>query len=91
MDTLKELTECLALQKEIDAKVVELRKRCKAVIEAERKRGNDQTIVVKIDNQMYALEREDNSRRLQREAMTQVHELGGFYLYRLFKVGKFIE
>jgi hypothetical protein len=91
MDTVKELTECLAMQQEIDAKVHELRERFKAVIEAERERGNTQTIVVKIDNQMYALEREDMGSQMTREAHEVARQLGGFYFYRLLKVGRIIE
>ena len=91
MDTVKELTECLALQKEIDAKVIELRKRYKAVLDTERARGNTQTLLVTIGNQMYALEPEDNSSRLMREAIEQSHQLEGFYLYRLFKIGRVVE
>jgi hypothetical protein len=91
MDTLKELTECLLLQKEIDAKTLELRKRYKAVLEAERAAGNKETIVVKIEEEVYSLRREDFDKKLYREAREQVRELDGFYLYRLFRVGKVIE
>jgi hypothetical protein len=85
-----ELSACLALQKEIDEKTLELRKRFKAVLEAERSRGNKDHLMVEIDGALYVLEREDNSKKWLREASKAPRELGGFYFYRLFKVAKHV-
>jgi hypothetical protein len=86
----EELRQCLALQKEIDAKTMELRRRFRDVLEAERAKGNVQTIFVELDGQMYSLEREDQRRDPTSEAIQTARELGGFYMYRLFKAGRTI-
>jgi len=90
-DIKAELAACLALQNEIDEKTMELRRRYCDVIQAEREKGNQEPIVVGIGQQVYELRREDDRQRIEREALGTARKLGGFYIYRLFKIGRFIE
>lgn len=87
MNIIKELTECLALQSDLDAKTMELRARYKAVIEAEEAKGNKGTIFIEIEGEMYALERLNLN---MSDAMRTARKLGDFYTYRLYKKGKMI-
>ena len=87
-ELLEELKSCLALQQEIDAKTLELRSRYKTIVEA--RRGESGHVCVEIDGQIYELKREDFAAAFDSEAMRTARELKGFYLYRLFKVGKTI-
>jgi hypothetical protein len=59
MNVINELRECLALQNEIAAKRLALKERFKAVIEAERQRGNNGTITVLIDGAYCELHKMD--------------------------------
>ena len=89
MNIIEELKACLALQDEIDAKTMELRRRYKAIVEEHRK-TSDRTLFVEIDSETYELKREDSATKEHREAIRTARELGGFWLYRLFKRGKIV-
>jgi hypothetical protein len=88
MNTTEELKECLALQDEIDAKTLALRKRYKAVIEDQREQGNASNVAVMIDGCIYTLQRFDRDEEMYRDAMATARKVGGFYLYRLVKTAK---
>jgi hypothetical protein len=57
-EIITELRACLALQNEIADKHLELATRYKAVLESERAKGNQQTIAVRIDGEIYSLVRQ---------------------------------
>jgi hypothetical protein len=91
-ELLTELKACLALQKEIADKVLELAARYKAVLESERAKGNNRTIVARIDGEIYRLMKLDVATDEMSEQMRICHELGGFYGgYRLVNAGKVYE
>jgi hypothetical protein len=77
----------LALQNELDQKWMELRARYKAVLEAERARGNLEKIIVTIDSRTYILKREDDVSD-PGDPVEVARKLGGFYLYRLVPLGR---
>ena len=82
----------LALQNEIADKRSELATRYKAVLESERAKGSDRTIVVRIDGEIYSLIRLDMATDEQRQALEIGRKLKGFYGgYRLLKSGKIYE
>lgn len=85
MNTVEELRQCLALQKQLDEQLMALRARFKAVLEAGQVQG---TLYVEIDGEMYALEREDPEQEMLRNAKATARKLGGFYNYRLVNRGK---
>jgi hypothetical protein len=88
-EIITELRACLALQNEIADKHLELATRYKAILEAERAKGNKQTIAVRIDGEIYHLVRLDAATDQQREALQIGRKLKGFYGgYRLVKSGK---
>ena len=83
MDVLNELKECLALQKEITAKRLELKKRFKAIIETERERDPKSTEVpALIDGTCYIMLAADEYAD-SFEALGHRRLLGDYYDYRL--------
>jgi hypothetical protein len=83
MDVINELKECLALQQQIAAKRLELKKRFKAIIEGERERNPKNTeITALIDGTCYVMLRADEYTD-PFEAMDHRRLLGGSYDYRL--------
>jgi hypothetical protein len=87
-----ELRACLALQNEIADKHLELVARYKAILDSEHAEGNDQTIVVRIDGEIYNLVRLDIATDQQRQTLEIGEKLKGFYGgYRLLKTGKIYE
>jgi len=88
-EILTELGACLALQNEIADKQLELATRYKAVLKSERAKGHNQTIVVRIDGEIYSLIRLDMVTDEMREVMRIARKLKGFYGgYRLIKSGR---
>lgn len=82
-----ELRACLVLQTELAAKRDELTARYKAIIEEQRKAGNEGRIITTIDGEIYELQRRDWGDT--QEVIEQARKFGGFYSeYRLMKIGK---
>jgi len=91
-ELLTELKACLALQREISAKALELATRYKEVLESERAKGNDRTIMARIDGEMYRLIKIDAASDEMSEQMRIGGKLKGFYGgYRLVHAGKVYE
>ena len=90
MEMTEELRACLALQAEIASKQQELRRRFKAIIEAERAKGNHGKISVIIEGKVYVLERRSGA-DYHMEEIDEARRLGGFWDYQLVLVGKPIE
>jgi hypothetical protein len=81
----EELRECLALQQEIAAKRLELRKRYKALIESERAKGNEPVSVI-LDGEIWVLKRTNDPDLA--EELEAARKLGGFWNYRLVRIGR---
>jgi hypothetical protein len=91
-EIITELRACLVLQNEIADKQLELASRYKAILKSERSKGNDQTIVVRIDDEIYSLVRLDVATDQQRRTLEIGRKLKGFYGgYRLCKTGRIYE
>jgi hypothetical protein len=90
MEMTEELRACLALQAEIANKQQELRRRFKAIIEAERAKGNHGKVSVIIDGKIYILQRRTES-DYHIEEIDEARRLGSFWDYQLVLVGKPIE
>jgi hypothetical protein len=89
-EIIAELRSCLALQKEIFDKQVELALRFKAVLRDESTKGT--SVVVRIDGDLYQLLRLDVATDEMREQLDICRKTGGFYGdYRLVKSGKVYE
>lgn len=83
MKLKEELTDCLRLQRELEAKQKELALRFKAILETEE--AKQKRIIVEIDGDFYELKPSDETAA----AMESARKLGGFYgRYRLVSMGK---
>ena len=81
----QELRECLAIQEDISAQQHELRCRYKAVIEGERAKGNNGSVSVIIEGEIWVLERAELKFT---DELKSARELGGFWNYRLTRLGR---
>jgi hypothetical protein len=88
MEITEELRACLALQNEIASKRDELMRRLKAVIEGERAKGNNGRISAIIDGVIYVLRRSDMETEDTAEVIESARKLGGFWNYKIVKIGK---
>jgi hypothetical protein len=87
-----ELTACLALQREIAAKQLELARRYKIVLDAERSTERKGPIAVRIGEELYRLVRLDSATDEMDQQMRICRELQGFYGgYRLTPIGEVYE
>jgi hypothetical protein len=87
---LKNFVNYLPCRQKVASRQQELRRRFKAVIEAERARGNHGKISVIIDGQIYVLERRSGADH-QMDEIEEARRLGGFWDYQLVLVGKPVE
>ena len=77
-----ELTECLRLQRELEARRDDLTVRFERILEATR---HQRRVIAQIEGELYELGRTD----LTAEALKVARKHGGFYSeYRLIRLGK---